>query len=113
MECYKLEEEKEDDEPHHTNILELEGSCEVQGPKLELPEIIDKLKTKKVNIGTEAEPKLASIGDYWDEEIMGHITDLLKQYQDLFPTKFIEMKGILGDMGVMRIPLKEGVKLVR
>ena len=66
LECYKLEEEKEDDEPCHTNILESEGSQEVQGPNLELPEITDKLKTKKVNIGIEAEPKLASIGDYWD-----------------------------------------------
>ena len=66
-----------------------------------------------MNIVTEGKPKLASIGDYWDEETVGHIADLLKQYQDLFPTKFTEMKGILGDMGVMRIPLKEGVKPVR
>lgn len=44
---------------------------------------------------------------------MGHITDLLQEYQDLFPTKFTEMKGILGDLGVMRIPLKEGAKPVK
>ena len=56
---------------------------------------------------------LASIGDYWDDEIVRHITDLLQEYQDLFPTKFIEMKGILGDMGVMRIPLKVGAKPVK
>ena len=66
-----------------------------------------------MNIGTETEHKLASIGDYWDEETVGHIANLLKQYQDLFPTKFMEMKGILGDMGVMRIPLKEGVNPIR
>ena len=113
LECYKLAEEEEDDEPHNTNIPESKGSCEVQGPKLQLPEITNKLKTKKVNIGTEAESKLASIGDYWDEEAMGHIVDLLQQYQDLFPTKFIEMKGILGEIGVMRIPLREGVKPIR
>ena len=87
MECYKLAEE-EKDEPRNTNIPELEGSRKVQGPKLELLEITNKLKTKKVNIGTEAEPKLTSIGDYWDEETMGCIADLLQQYQDLFPTKF-------------------------
>jgi hypothetical protein len=31
----------------------------------------------------------------------------------LFPTKFEDMKCILGDLGVMRIPLKEGTKLVK
>ena len=54
LECYKLEEEKEHDEPRNTNIPESKGSREVQGPKLELPEITNKLKTKKVNIGIEA-----------------------------------------------------------
>ena len=31
----------------------------------------------------------------------------------MFPTKFEDMKGILGDLGVMRIPLKEGEKPVK
>ena len=31
----------------------------------------------------------------------------------MFPTKFEDMKGILGDLGVMRIPLKEGAKLLK
>ncbi len=44
---------------------------------------------------------------------MGHIADLLHEYHDLYPTKFIEMKGIVGDLGVMRIPLKEDAKLVK
>ena len=39
--------------------------------------------------------------------------DLLHEFQDLFPTKFSEMKGILGDLGEMKIPLKLDVKLVR
>ena len=38
---------------------------------------------------------------------------MLHDYQDLFPTKFTEMKGIVGDLGVMRIPLKEDVKPVK
>ena len=56
---------------------------------------------------------MASIGHYWDDETIGHIADLLQEYQDLFPTKFIEMKGILGDLGVMKVPVKEGVKPVK
>jgi hypothetical protein len=34
----------------------------------------------------------------------------LHEYQDLFPTKFIDIKGIKGNMGEMRIPLKPDVK---
>jgi hypothetical protein len=39
-----------------------------------------------------------------------NIIELLHEYQDLFPTKFTDMKGIKGPMGEMRIPLKPGVK---
>ena len=59
---------------------------------LEIPEITEKVKTKKVTIGIDANPKMASIVDYWDDETVGRIADLLQEYQDLFPTKFIEMK---------------------
>ena len=31
----------------------------------------------------------------------------------MFPTRFEDMKGILGDLGVMRIPLKEGAKPIK
>ena len=31
---------------------------------------------------------------------------MLREYQDLFPTNFSEMKGIVGDLGEMKIPLK-------
>ena len=38
---------------------------------------------------------------------------MLHDYQDLFPTNFIEMKGIVRDLGVMRIPLQEDARLVK
>ena len=41
---------------------------------------------------------------------MGKVTNILHEFQDLFPTKFFEMKGIRGDLGEMRIPLKPDVK---
>ena len=44
---------------------------------------------------------------------MAKIMDLLHEFQDLFPTKFSEMKGILGDLGDMNIPLKLNAKPVR
>ena len=80
---------------------------------LEIPEVTEKVKTKKVSIATETNPKMASIRDYWDDETVGHITDLLQEYQDLFLTKFTKMKGLLRVLGVMKIPLREGTKSVK
>jgi hypothetical protein len=35
---------------------------------------------------------MASIGDYWDEQIVDRITKLLHKYSDLFLMNFTEMK---------------------
>ena len=112
LECYNLTVDEEED-PRNINIPKSEGSHEVESSKLEVPEITKDVKLKKVNIGTEEDPKIASIRDYWDDETIGHIVELLQEYQDLFPTKITNMKGILGDLGIIRIPLKEGAKSVK
>ena len=44
---------------------------------------------------------------------MAKVTNLLHEFQGLFPTRFLEMKGILGDLGEMKIPLKPDAKLIR
>ena len=85
----------------------------MQGLAIEAPEVHHPLKTRTVNIGSEEQPKLATIGDYWDDEMVSKVTQLLHEYQDIFPTKFSEMKGILGDIGVMKIPLKPDAKPVK
>ena len=71
------------------------------------------LNIRKINIGTGEKPEFAIFGDYWDKETMAKITDLLHEFQDLFPTKFSEMKGILGNLGEMKIPFKLDVKPIR
>jgi len=38
---------------------------------------------------------------------------LLREYQDLFPTKFSDLKGIVGDLGVMKTTLKPDVEPVK
>ena len=78
-----------------------------------MPDIRKPLKTRKVNIGLEVEVKYAAIGDYWDEDTVSKITNLLHEYKELFPTKFSNMKGIIGDLGVMRIPFKPNVKPIK
>lgn len=109
MDCYNFATE-EDDDLHNVNILKSERSHDVQGLVLDIPKVIEKVKTKEVNIETDANPKMASIGDYWHDQTVGHIADLLQEYQDLFLTKFTKMKGILRDLGVMKVPLREGAK---
>ena len=45
--------------------------------------------------------------------MVSKVTQLLHEYQDLFLTKFSEMKGILADIGVIKIPLKPDAKPVK
>ncbi len=71
------------------------------------------MKTKQVNIGTEGEPKFTKIGDYWDDATVAKVIELLCKYQDLFSTKFMDLKGIIGDLGVMKITLKPDAKSVK
>jgi hypothetical protein len=66
----------------------------VEGQTLESEVFFFSIKLKKFNIGTVENPKMASIGDYWYEKTVESITDLLREYNGLFPTTFIEMKGI-------------------
>jgi hypothetical protein len=51
----------------------------VEGPSLESDIFVAPIKVKKVNFGTTDNPKMASIGDYWDEQIVETITELLHE----------------------------------
>jgi hypothetical protein len=66
----------------------------------------------KLNIGMEEKPKFSNIGDYWNDETVKKIADLLHEYQDIFPTTFLEMKGIALELGKMKIPLKPYAKTI-
>ena len=59
------------------------------------------------------EKKFATVGYYWGESTMAKITDFLHKFQYLFLTKFAEMKGILGDLGEMKILLNPNVNPVK
>jgi hypothetical protein len=100
MSCYHVREEVPDeDDPCDIQIEEVEGEREVEGPPLQSELIVAPIKVKKVNIGTVENPKMANIGDYWDEKTMESIIELLREYKDLFPTTFTEMKGIARELG--------------
>jgi hypothetical protein len=114
LSCYHVKEEAPDeDDPHDIQIEEEEGEREVEVPPIESEVIVAPIKVKKVNIEIVENPKMASIGDYWDEQTVESITELFHEYSDLFPTTFIEMKGIAGELGEMNIPLRPEVRLIR
>ena len=37
---------------------------------------------------------MAIVGDYWDEETVSQVVDLIKEYEHIFLRTFLEMKGI-------------------
>ena len=85
----------------------------MEGAPISTEQFLKPLKIKKVNIGSPENPMFANIGDYWDDETMGKITNLMHEFQDLFPTKFSEMKGIVGNLVEMKIALRSDAKPVK
>jgi hypothetical protein len=119
IECYQISKDSESldelEELRNLAIKETEGNREIQNT---IPSQTDSsynhpLKLCKLNIGTEEQPKIAMVGDYWDEKTSQEIQSLLREYEDLFPKTFSELKGIKGVMGEMKIELKPGSKPVR
>ena len=113
MECYNITGEPDDDDPRDINIPDSEGSCTIQGFGISWNQFLNSLKGKKVNIGSLKNPKFTNIGDYWDNGTVEKITDLLYEFQDLFPTKFSKMKGIIKDLGEMKMPLNPDANIVK
>ena len=81
MTCYNLSGELADaDELWNVNILESEGSHDVAALEIPTDSMSHPLKIRKVNIRSKENPKFANIGDYWDEETMAKIMDLLHEF---------------------------------
>ena len=60
-----------------------EGSWPINEAKA--PEwLYAKVKTKEVDISNDDGPKLAIIGDYWNEQQTTEIVNLLREFQDVF-----------------------------
>ena len=72
MACYNLAEDPDDDLTN-INILELEGTREVEGSGISSDQFLKPLKIKKVNIGSLENPNFSNIGYYWDESTIANI----------------------------------------
>lgn len=113
IKCKNLSIEDIEDDPRNVIISESEGERAVAGPALGMVDVTKPLKLKEVNIGTEQQPKLANIWDYWDDETIRNFAEPLMEYQDLFPTKFSKLKGFVGDLGVIKIMLKPNARPIK
>lgn len=54
-----------------------------------------------------------TLGDYWEDATVDMVAKLLHEYQDFFSTKIMDLKGIIGDLGMTKITLKPDEKLVK
>ena len=109
MACYNLARDSDDDLTN-IKIPESEGTRIVEGSGISNDQLLNPLKIKKVNIGSLENPKFTNIGDYWDEETIVKIMDLMHEYHDLSPTNLSEMKGIVEHLGEMKMPLRPDAK---
>ena len=85
----------------------------MEGLGISSDQFLSPLKIKKVNIGSPENPKFANTGDYWDHDTVAKINDLLHEFHNLFPTSFLEIKGIVGDLGEMKMNLRPDGKSVK
>ena len=113
MECYNVTGEPDDDESLDISIPESEGIHIVEGVGISNEKSLSPLNIKKVNISSFENTNFSNIRDYWDDDNVGNITDLLHGFQDMFPTNFSKMKGIVGDLNEMKIPLSPNAKTVK
>ena len=78
------------------------------------PEWLDaKVKTREFDISSDDQPKMAKIGDYWSEEKTIEIVNLLKKFQGVFARDYKDLKGLVHEMGEMKIDIKPDVRLVK
>ena len=113
LECYNVTAEEEDEDLQKIKIPGTKGHREVQVPQIENRDITASVKTKHVNIGMEEEHNFANIGDWWDNTTVDKVVELLREYQNLFLTKFKDLKRIIRYLGVMKIMLKLDSKPVK
>ena len=63
------------------------------------------IKIKDVNIAKDGQQKMVRIGDYWSEQQTIEIVVLLKDYQDFFARDYKDLKGLVEEMGEIKIDL--------
>ena len=85
-----------------------EGSRQINEAKAQ--EWLDaKVKIREFDISNDDRPKMAKIGDYWNEEQTTEVVNLLKEFQDVFARDYKDLKGLVHEMGEMNIDIKPNI----
>ena len=71
------------------------------------------IKTREVEISNDDRPKIAKIRDYWSEEQFVDITNLLKEYRDVFVRDYKDLRGLVQEMGEIKIDLLHDAKPIK
>ena len=61
-----------------------------------------------MNLGDEAEPKNILMGDNWNPVLKEAAFKIFLEYKDVFAWTYKDLKGVLPELCVHRIPLIEG-----
>ena len=101
------------DDPINISKPKSKGTREVEGIIISSGQFLQPLKIKEVHIGSQKNSEFANNRDYWDDEAIANIIDLLQEYHNLFHTNFAEMRGIVRDLGEMKIPLRLSAQLTK
>ena len=56
---------------------------------------------------------MEKIGDYWSEEQTTKIVNLLKEFQDVFTRDYKYLKGLVHEMGEMKIDIKPDLRPIK
>lgn len=64
LECYNINTKEDDEDSGKVNLTETKGYHKVQGSLIEDPDITTPVKTRQLNIGMEAKPRYAMLGNY-------------------------------------------------
>ena len=85
-----------------------EGSRPINEAKA-LKRLDAKVKTREFNISSDDQPKMAKIGYYWSDDQTTEIVNLLKEFWDVFARDYTDLKGLVHEMGEMKIDTKPDV----
>jgi hypothetical protein len=108
-------EQKEDHEqPDFPKIFTKIEERECHLDKAKPPEWMDaEIKIKEFDISNDDRSKMVQIGDYWFDKQTADIVNLLKEYQDVFARNYKYLKGLVEEMGEMKIELIPRAKPIK
>ena len=71
------------------------------------------VKTIEIDISNDKRPKMARIDNCWSEEQTTKIVNLLKEFQDVFARDYKDLKGLVKEMGEIKIDIKPEARPIK